>query len=1477
MDRGTSPTEARARTGCPDPGRAGDRGAVPVGQALDRRLGRQDPVESPVLTGRGDRPVGGTRPRRRGRGISRAAGRFRPELLEDRTMLAAALSVGANVDINSKLISDRAGSEYEGTIAIDPTNPLHLFAASNIPSRGLFASVSTDGGATWTPRIMTNGDGLLTALSDPQATFDQFGNLFLTYITRRRPAPGVNQSVAVVMSTDGGQTFTRLGVVDTDPANGDNIDQPSIATGPGDVAGAGSVWVFWGDHSGSTLSARGARVTGLGAVNPFGATQVLPMSAGGNFGDIKVGPSGQVLTTYQSRVSRANGTGTSTGGNNATTLNDTSVARVANPFTGVGNIGDTLIITGGTGGGQRRRITARTATQLTVATPWTTIPDATSTYEIVSPTTIYTDLDPGLGMPFANPVAVTTTNVDSPYAVPAQSFPPNHELDAEANLAWDRSGGPNNGQIYLVYTNAPEVGSPDTNIFVRTSNDNGQLWSPPKQVNEPNANSQFSPAIALDQVTGAVAVTWFDARNDNGAGSPGDTDRFPNDEAQIYGTASVDGGVNYLPNVPIGAMTSNQNTANIFFGDYTSVAFDNGTLYPVWADNSAGLNPFQPKTRANGTGTSTGGNNATTLNDTSAARVAHPFTASVSVGDTVLITGGTGAGQSRRITARTATRLTIDANIPWTTVPDATSTYRILAPTRFDMATARVTVLQPSPLTDFFGLQRNQPQVNGPEPPDTQVAAGPTKVMEVVNYGLAVFEKNTGFDQLSTQSLANFFAPLRPASLFDPALTFDEGIDNGRDQNDNRNPAGRFILAAADVDAANQKSYIDIAVSNTADPMDGFTEMHRIDISEKVFGLLNLWGSYTRIGWNADAVVVTVNMNLFPFAEGDGGGFDHVQIVSMTLNLLTDANNATFDTHRYDSSSYPALFGIGSFSLVPATMHGAAANGPMWFAQEGPSFPLNSIRLTRVDNILAPALTGTSTIVLVSSYRSLRPKRQPGPGGTFDPNADTRILNVSVRGNRLVAAQTVGTGSIFSPGPDHARWYDFNIGANPPTLNQSGDIDRGPSVDTYYPSIEIATNGDLGLTFMESSPSEFISMYVTGRTAADPRGRMEAARLVRAGVGSYLGTRAGDYSGIAVDPVKGTTFWAANEYIPIANRAVWGTAIAQFTFQTPTPLPLTPIDNATWSYGDIGAGWTTIPVGYLGSARASRKSPTDVATWYFFRLPGTYEVFITWPVLFNRGVVQNSPVAQYNVFDGPNLLATILVNQSLAPDGVVVRGSQWKYLGTFTTKTALLRVELRGDANFTVVADAVFLADPPAPPSSTEVGKVVSSLSPIPGQGDESSRKPDAPASPIGPGPTALPDATHRVLAPRIDPGSPSSPPAVQAVDGLLALNDQEDFWSTPIGPIKSRGSDRSVPGRSDAAVKAKESPRTGPGRNTSRLGPHRRAFGTRLLARSAAPGAQPDHRPERGPGYHVRVEAPAAVDGRGEEPPFAAVLAGPA
>ncbi len=138
--------------------------------------------------------------------------------------------------------------------------------------------------------------------------------------------------------------------------------------------------------------------------------------------------------------------------------------------------------------------------------------------------------------------------------------------------------------------------SDNTDILLQHSDDSGATWTQPVRLNDDRTtNSQFNPAIAVDQTTGDVAVSWYDARGDLGAGGPGDTDGVPNDDAQIWATFSTDGGLSFAPNFPVSEGASNAaDTETTFdYGDYTHAAFQSGAFYPAWSDNSnsTGTNP----------------------------------------------------------------------------------------------------------------------------------------------------------------------------------------------------------------------------------------------------------------------------------------------------------------------------------------------------------------------------------------------------------------------------------------------------------------------------------------------------------------------------------------------------------------------------------------------------------------------------------------------------------------------------------------------------------------------------------------------------------------------------------------------------------------------------------------------------------------------------------------------------------------------
>jgi len=200
----------------------------------------------------------------------------------------AAAVASANVDV-----SQRATNESEETVAVNPTNPNNIVIVSNVvvPAAGMFAAVSFDGGTSWATRLIGDNDNLGAACCDPSLSFDNFGNLFLTYLYN------VGNIVPVALSTNGGLNFSLLGNIANPStqtaASGERrglfrfVDQPTI------VAAHGEVWVVF--NAGGPLVATGAKVSDLGQVGGFAPVRVIPGTNNCTYGDIVIGPAGQVM------------------------------------------------------------------------------------------------------------------------------------------------------------------------------------------------------------------------------------------------------------------------------------------------------------------------------------------------------------------------------------------------------------------------------------------------------------------------------------------------------------------------------------------------------------------------------------------------------------------------------------------------------------------------------------------------------------------------------------------------------------------------------------------------------------------------------------------------------------------------------------------------------------------------------------------------------------------------------------------------------------------------------------------------------------------------------------------------------------------------------------------------------------------------------------------------------------------------------
>lgn len=151
------------------------------------------------------------------------------------------------------------------------------------------------------------------------------------------------------------------------------------------------------------------------------------------------------------------------------------------------------------------------------------------------------------------------------------------------SMAVDISGGPNNGTIYVVWSNVGVPGintGTDVSVYIMNSTNNGATWSTPVKVNQdPAGNVQYFPWITCDPANGNLSVIFYDDRNVGGT------------QAEAWVANSTDGGTTWADNrvsdvsftpTPIPGL------AGGYMGDYLGISAQGGMVYPVWTDTRSG-------------------------------------------------------------------------------------------------------------------------------------------------------------------------------------------------------------------------------------------------------------------------------------------------------------------------------------------------------------------------------------------------------------------------------------------------------------------------------------------------------------------------------------------------------------------------------------------------------------------------------------------------------------------------------------------------------------------------------------------------------------------------------------------------------------------------------------------------------------------------------------------------------------------------
>lgn len=167
------------------------------------------------------------------------------------------------------------------------------------------------------------------------------------------------------------------------------------------------------------------------------------------------------------------------------------------------------------------------------------------------------------------------------------------EMSRWGHVAVDGSDGLYRDRVYVV---SDDFHDGSGGVFVSRSADQGETWSPPTRASRADAARRVRryPTAAVNH-RGTLAVAWFDPQEEVGASC-----------SRLVATASVDGGVTFLPPVPVAEVAScNDQSGNVVprasgsfdvagrwpaGGDYFGLAAQpDGTFRALWSDSRTGV------------------------------------------------------------------------------------------------------------------------------------------------------------------------------------------------------------------------------------------------------------------------------------------------------------------------------------------------------------------------------------------------------------------------------------------------------------------------------------------------------------------------------------------------------------------------------------------------------------------------------------------------------------------------------------------------------------------------------------------------------------------------------------------------------------------------------------------------------------------------------------------------------------------------
>ncbi|MCW5935961.1 MAG: hypothetical protein KIT11_01470 [Fimbriimonadaceae bacterium] len=400
-------------------------------------------------------------------------------------------------------------------------------------------------------------------------------------------------------------------------------------------------------------------------------------------------------------------------------------------------------------------------------------------------------------------------------------------------------------------------------------------------------------------------------------------------------------------------------------------------------------------------------------------------------------------------------------------------------------------------------------------PPDPDVAIGPDHIVAVVNDGIAFFNKDgTKTYEANMRFTNGFWGQLSAIDnfIYDPEAFYDYST-------------GRFWVMATQ--GTGSRAWVLVAVSDDSDP-NGTWYKYQFETSSQSGGFYDS----PNFGVDENVLYISgygVNRGNFPVYTFDKAPFLAGQNPTVQRSVLMPTNDLSAGQPKVIDGNEPAYYFVDAFS-------------------NGSTITVRALR----DPLGTPNFTSFN--VTVPNYTS--PESPPQQGTTSRPNTfNARLWNTKYRNGSIWTSHHQGSSRVL------ARWYQIRLNGWPtsgqnPNLVQSGNIDLGSTIRTFFCSIGIDPAGNAAMAYARSSPTEFISSAFSTRKPGDPLGTMPTSDIAKTSTGPYNGGRWGDYSGLESDPAYPGLFWSHAEYAEGANWFTWLQPFRATTVVVPTGFRL---------------------------------------------------------------------------------------------------------------------------------------------------------------------------------------------------------------------------------------------------------------------------------------------------------------------------------